>query len=153
MTKEPASAHPATPNAAGIVPATGALSSDYCESSGDSGYDERSGPAHPAIPNAAGIVPVLVGAIFVVQIAKILNRILTCAPCANLPGSAHGRQHGAKPATHNHRQGNCRHEVFRSTRRKADSGCRSIRSSKWIAPFPQKLRQRQLQVENTTNAP
>ena len=42
MTKDPASALPANPNAAGIVPATEALSSDYCEFSCDGGYDENS---------------------------------------------------------------------------------------------------------------
>jgi hypothetical protein len=34
LTKDPASVHRSPPNAAGIVPATGVLSNDYCESSG-----------------------------------------------------------------------------------------------------------------------
>ncbi|MGV2342040.1 MAG UNVERIFIED_CONTAM: hypothetical protein LVR18_51445 [Planctomycetaceae bacterium] len=43
--------------AAGIVPATGALSSDYYESSGSIGFNNRCSSTQAAIPEAAGIVP------------------------------------------------------------------------------------------------
>jgi hypothetical protein len=57
IAKDPASALSAPPNAAGIVPATGALSSDYCEFSGGSGYSERSGLRSIGYPQRCGDCP------------------------------------------------------------------------------------------------
>ncbi|MGV2339685.1 MAG UNVERIFIED_CONTAM: hypothetical protein LVR18_38700 [Planctomycetaceae bacterium] len=57
LTKDPSPLTRPTPEAAGIVPATGSLSNDCCESSGPIGSDERSIAAHAAPPRSCGDCP------------------------------------------------------------------------------------------------
>ncbi|MGV2339684.1 MAG UNVERIFIED_CONTAM: hypothetical protein LVR18_38695 [Planctomycetaceae bacterium] len=57
LTKDPSPLTRPSPEAAGIVPATGAPSNDYCESSGPIGSDEGSIAAHPAHPRSRGDCP------------------------------------------------------------------------------------------------
>jgi hypothetical protein len=57
LAKNPARLMLPHPNCCGDCPRDRALSSDYYESSGSVGSNERSSPAHAATPIAAGIVP------------------------------------------------------------------------------------------------